>query len=351
MTAIEPRHSIACCDFQLLAADKTSICGRSMEFPTVMESQLNVHNREEKRVSTAPNGGPGSGLEWTSKYGYVNFNAFDIDDAVEGLNEVGLSFGFLTLMCAEYQKVDPSEAKQALAIIDVGSWILGNFATVEEVTNALKNVKIWGGTTSVGPLASLKLHIALHDKTGKNLVIEFTKGKVRVYDNPIGVLTNDPPLPQQHLNLGRYNFIKTTLPEKIQINGVEIPNISFRSSMSGLPGDWASDSRFVRVAKSVEYVAKQDGPLAMNSAWHILNNVDIPKGMAIFPIEEKEFFETTRYDVVKDLSLCILQYRSYNDLTIRGIDLKDINFTKGTPHKSIAVQGTSQFVVDMTDKF
>ncbi len=130
-----------------------------MKFPIPMDSQVAVYSRNEKCSSTTPDGLPG--LEWTSKYGFIGINAFHMNSPDEGMNEVGLSFGFLTLRCSEYQTVSDAQRHQALALMDVGTWILGNFEIVNEVKEAIKNVRIWG--EYVKPLNSIPgLHIALH---------------------------------------------------------------------------------------------------------------------------------------------------------------------------------------------
>lgn len=95
---------------------------------------------------------------------------------------------------------------RAIAVIHLGTWILGNFATAHEVKEALGTVKIWGEI--VEHLQRVPgLHIALHDQAGNNLVIEFLDGEIVTHDNPLGVLTNGPPFAWHLANLKHYDSI------------------------------------------------------------------------------------------------------------------------------------------------
>ena len=71
-------------------------------------------------------------------------NVYDLDVTMDGVNEVGLSVGFIWLPGTKYQKVGADEENRAINIMDFGSWVLGNFATVEEVKNAVSQVRVWG---------------------------------------------------------------------------------------------------------------------------------------------------------------------------------------------------------------
>ena len=97
-----------------------------------------------------------------------------------------------------------------MAISDFGSWIMGNFATVEEVKEALPKVNVAGYNLKEAG-GELYMHIAVHDAAGKNLVIEFIDGEVKVYDNPLGVMTNRPDFAWQLNNLRIYINLKTNL--------------------------------------------------------------------------------------------------------------------------------------------
>jgi len=329
-----PGINIGCGDFQFTTANKNVMCARSMEFPEEMESALTVYPSGEQYVSSAPKNE--AGLEWTSKYRFVGINGFHMKGIDEGMNEKGLSFGYLTLLNSEYQRVSAREESKALALMDVGAWILGNFKTVDEVVEALKDVIIWKGTTKVlGQIPGL--HIALHDAEGKNLVIEFINGKVEVHENPLGVLTNNPVLKAQLENLENY---KKLSPEPAKSNDIG-------SGMDGLPGGGSSKSRFVRIAKALQFALKpKDEKEGIILATHVLNTVDIVKGIMAVPIEDSKLYETTRWRVIKDLTNRILYYSSYNDPALRKIDLNNIKDKK--TYNRLDVQAEEPTIIDVT---
>ena len=182
--------TFACTDFQIKAKDGAVIIGRSMEFAMDVKSMIFSQARGTKVEGGSPDGK--AGFTWTSKYGFIAINTFGLENVVvDGINEQGLSFEGLWLPGTKYQDVSKSETAQALNSGYLGTWILGNFKSAEEVKQSIRKVRIWG---SVVPELKMipPMHVAVHDAAGNNIVIEFIEGKVNVYDNPIGVMTNAP---------------------------------------------------------------------------------------------------------------------------------------------------------------
>src|SRR5579872_3850208 len=167
-----------CTDFVIVATDQTLVNGRSLEFATDLQSTLKVFPRGQRVSSSDPD--RRKGLEWVSKHGYLGVTALGMNITFDGMNEKGLSYGALWLPgFTQYLSVAPEERKMALDFVDLGAWVLGNFASVEEVKVALKDVRVWGHP--VPPLPGIPpLHIAVHDAQGNHLVIEFVGGKLQV---------------------------------------------------------------------------------------------------------------------------------------------------------------------------
>lgn len=335
-----------CSDFQIKPADGSYICGRAMDFPLPMDSHLIIYNRESRFCSTAPDGS--AGLEWTSKYGFVAINAFGLPDADEGMNEKGLSCGFLTLPETQYPTVPPHEQGLALAMIDVGNWILGNFATIAEVKEGLSSVRIWGNF--VAQMGSVPLvHIALHDSCGENLVVEFIRGKIKLYDNPVGVLTNEPRFKFHIHDLKRYNALSPSTPSNTTINGHSIVSY-IETGMLGIPGDWSSTSRFIRIAEIIRYLTLPltalQGVIAAKS---ILNSVNLPPGAVTAPFMGKTATATTLWSSIKDLTNKIFYY-STSDGAIRSVRLPEMDFSPGSIHTTLPVQTSIPFILDVTQQ-
>jgi len=113
---------------------------------------------------------------------------------------------------AGYMSYNPAQASRTIAPWEVGSWILENFATVEEVKHNIGSVAVaevvfqkWG---FVPPI-----HYVVHDASGKSIVIEYVDGKLHVHDDVLGVMTNSPTFDWHMTNLRNYvNFSMVNVP-------------------------------------------------------------------------------------------------------------------------------------------
>lgn len=316
----------ACTDFVVEAKDRTLVNGRSLEFALDLQSTLKVFPRGQRLASLNPE--RKKGIEWVSKYGFLGVTALGMNITFDGLNEAGLSYGALWLPgFTQYPGVAPEEMGLGLDFIDLGGWVLGNFATVEEVKAALQKVRIWGH--AVPPLPGIPpLHLAIHDAKGNHLVVEFVKGAMQIYDNPISVLTNSPPFDWQLINLQNYGGLHAENVEPVTVRGVEISPTGQGSGLIGLPGDWTPPSRFVKTATYLRFAEPvADAQEGVNLAEHLLNTVDIPLG----DIREKgQAGDYTQWVVIKDMTNKIFYFRSYRELGLKMIDLKRLDFKSGS---------------------
>jgi|SRR5579872_6222355 len=324
----------SCTDFIIKTAEGSIINGRSLEFGIALPTQIRIFSRGDQRSSRSPDGN--GGVAWTSKYGFIGATSLQDDCVIDGMNEEGLSFGYLWLPGTQYQTVSSGETHRALDFVDVGTWILGNFSTVNDAKEALKEVLIWGHTVP-GLQGIPPVHIALHDAKGKNLVVEFVKGEMKIYDNPNGVLTNYPNFDWQLINLQNYLGLNAVNASPVQMNGSLFGQTGQGSGMIGIPGDWTPPSRFVKTTTLIRFAKAAENSLeGVNLAEHLLNTVDIPKG----DIREKKNStagDYTQWAVVKDLSNGIFYFRSYKDLALKFIDLKKINFNQRGSSASIPI--------------
>lgn len=337
--------SFACTDFQVKAEDGTVVIGRSMEFPVDLHSNVVIVPRGEKFVSIDDKGA--KGITWTNKYGFLGIDAYNLKDCyVEGFNEKGLAFDALMFTGAEYQ---PAEAGRFVTVADIGSWIMGNFATVEEVKEALSKVNVAGRNLKEAN-GNLYMHIAVHDASGKNLVIEFIEGKVKVYDNLLGVMTNRPDFEWQINNLRNYINLDAQDKKDRMLNGLKLEPTGVGSGLLGLPGDWTPPSRFVRVAYSLDAALPvKDATGAINLAEHLLNIVDIPKGAIKenpAPLVHMEGY--AQWVVIKDLTNLTLYYKTYENTAWKKVDLKKFSLEPGVPRKSLSIDDKQQKFIDVT---
>lgn len=341
---------LACTNFVLQSEDKALINGRSMEFAADLNSQLIVTLRGKSFTSPAP--GNNKGITWASKYGYVGFNALNQEIMVDGLNEEGLSFGALWLPDSLYPVIKDTSAANIIALEMLGDWLLGNFKSVAEVKESLPLIQVWAHDISWFQNTIPPLHYTLSDKEGQNLVIEFIKGQVSIHDNPLGVLTNNPPFEWQLNNLRNYVTVTSVDVGSIKLGPLTITSTGQGSGLFGIPGDWTPPSRFVRAAffKSFAAAPKEaEGGVIL--AAHILNTVDIPFGDVRDPSTGKKVAQAsdyTQWAVIKDITNKKFYYRDYKDLTLRVADLTKIDFVKGE-YKPLSVS-EGKAIVDITSR-
>lgn len=329
-----PIPSFACSKFSIKSADNHVISGRTMDYFNDMVTHLIPHRREENCVSQSPIKGE-EGFSWTSQHGFVSLSALGKKNTVDGLNEKGLDFAALSLHTTEYQKVPFGKSASALAIRDLGCYLLGTCSTVHEAKIAIKKVYSWHCELDEA-IPFPPLHFTLHDAEGENIVVEYIKGEPQFYDNPFKVLTNDPEFPFFQQYLQYFNSLEPCISSNITINGRTIVNNRVGNGMVGLPGDSSPISRFVRLIKMIQVMSPaksaEDG---WDKAWGLLQKVTILDGEEIFPADGSSGF--TRWSVVKDLSKKVLAWTtSYNQIPL-SIDLNKIDFGKGVALEPIPI--------------
>lgn len=340
LCSLAPEAS-ACTDIRVKAKDGAIVIGRSMEWAIDMKSQLKLIPRGQIVQSTAPGGT--QGLKWTSKYGFLSVNGMDIDFTLDGLNEKGLSFGGLWMPGSQYQNVSSDESAKALSIQHIGKWILGNFSDVGEVESALSSVKVWAPSLSeVGGTPTL--HFSVHDASGKSIVIEFVDHKMYVHHNPNGVMTNAPTFDWHLTNLRTYLNITPITPETQKLGQLTLSPTGQGAGFLGVPGDYTPPSRFVRATALVSFAdVPADSHEAVLLAQHIMNSVDIPKGVIRTASGDKVISDYTQWILLKDLTKKTFCFRAYNDFALHSVELSGLDFNEGAKSKSFPIGGETLF--------
>ncbi|TCK28591.1 penicillin V acylase-like amidase (Ntn superfamily) [Ancylobacter aquaticus] len=263
-----------------------------------------------------------------------------IDDlkVLEGLNDQGLTFSLLSYPTAGggYRSVAMTQA--VLSASDLGSWCLGQFATVAEVKAAVAAQPIL-----LVPLAMLggvesPFHYVVHDATGAALVIEFDRGEMKIYDNPVGVMTNGPDFGWHLTNLNNYTFLSNVDKSSASFGGYTAVQPDSGIATAGLPASNTSVGRFVRAAYYAQFTEKAATPdLAVQTLAHVLNNFDRPRGVSIDPpggggghmevagldqpASETYATEYTCWTSLSDLDRKLFFLRDYRSLNFSRFDL------------------------------
>jgi choloylglycine hydrolase len=317
--------SFACTGISLKAGDGAAIRGRTLEFGFPMQSKVIVVPAGKEMSGTLPDGG--KGLTYTSRYAFVGANALNLPVILDGINDQGLSVGlFYFPGYAKYTDVTAENKSRALAPQEFGSWALANFATVDEVREAVKNIVVVptpapGLGSPQGAVAGA--HFFLQDRSGKSLVVEPVDGTLKVHDAPLGVMTNAPTYDWHMTNLANYINLSVKDIEQVKIGPVTLPAFGAGAGLLGLPGDFTPPSRFVRaVVYSQSAAPNKAAGDAVLAAFHILNQFDIPKGSVVNSAGGEKMDETTEWTSVADLKNLRWYFRTFMDQTIHMVDLK-----------------------------
>jgi choloylglycine hydrolase len=343
--------AFACTGISLKAGDGAAIRGRTLEFGFPLESNVIVVPAGKEFSATLPDGG--KGLTYKTRYDVIGANAFGAIMIVDGLNDQGLSIGlFYFPGYAKFATATKENASRALAPQDFGLWVLGNFATVDEVKRAMKDVVMV--PTPMAGLGSAKgavadAHFFIQDKSGKSIVIEPTDGKLQVSESPLGVMTNAPTYGWHMTNLDNYINLSVKDETSKKLGAVTLNAISSGTGLHGLPGDFTSPSRFVRAALfSQAATHNADADDAVFSAFHILNQFDIPKGSVVNSSVGKPAYETTEWTSVNDLQNLRWYFRTFEDQSIRVVDLKQAIAAAKGEIGTIEMEQSTQPVVDVS---
>lgn len=344
-------NAYSCTDFRLIAKDGAVIVTRSMEFGVDMKSNLRTSTKDRSFTTTAPDGKPG--LSWKANYGYVYLDAFNQDFTVDGMNEAGLSFEYLYLPGeTQYQTVPAGQDSQALPYLNLGDWALSNFSTVAEVRQALSNIHVFEQKLPSLNNMVFPLHAAITDASGNSIIIEFVGGKMNIYDNKVGILTNSPQYPWHLANIRNYINLSPYVPEPITANGLTFAATGQGTGMVGVPGDFSPPSRFIKIATLIKTAYQaNDAISALILAQHIINNVDIPLGtVRSREANGKDMADSTEWVVFKDLKNKVFYYKTYDNSTIGYVEFAKLNFAPNAKRLKMPI-ASKPVAVDQTSKF
>ncbi len=250
----------------------------------------------------------------------------------DAVNEKGVGMAGLNFVGnAVYRKRE--EGKDNIAQFELIPWILCQCATVGEAREFLPRINI----TNIPfndklPLA--QLHWILADKK-ESVVIESVEAGLRIYDNPVGVLTNNPPFDMQMAALRNYMALSVQPPKNTFAPGLTLDAYSYGMGAIGLPGDLSSQSRFVRAAFTKMNSVSGDGEKdSVSQFFHILNSVDQQRGCCKL---EDGNCEVTIYTSCCNADKGIYYYTAYDNHQITGVDMhrEDLDADKLVRYETI----------------
>ena len=234
----------------------------------------------------------------------------------DAINEKGLGMAGLNFVgnavCWERK-----EGKDNLAQFEFIPWILGRYSTVKEARRFIENMNILNTPFNDKlPLAQLHWIIADHEEA---ITVEAVKEGIRVYDNPVGVLTNNPPFDQQLFALNNYMHLSVKSPADTFAAGLDLQRYSRGMGAIGLPGDLSSQSRFVRaVFTKMNSLSGEGEKESVSQFFHILGSVDQQRGLC--ELDDGKY-EITLYTSCCNADKGIYYYTTYDNHQITAVDM------------------------------
>ncbi len=222
----------------------------------------------------------------------------------DAVNEAGLAMAGLNFpKSARYFK--EKQGMLNLAPFELLPYILGQCKNVDEAMPFLKKLNICNLSFSKDyPVTPL--HWILADKS-RCIVIESVDDGLKIYDNTMGVMTNEPSFWYHKTRLEDFSKLSVTEKGEKYTRGL---------SSYGLPGDFSSVSRFVRASFLLKNSLVKGN--AITQFYKILDNVSVPCGAIILKDGQTVI---TQYSSCIDIANGVYYYKTYCNSRICGVKL------------------------------
>lgn len=241
----------------------------------------------------------------------------------DAANDHGLAMGGLNYPDnAHYADSQPGQ--QNVASFELIPWVLGQCATVADAKQLLKNVNVTNRQFSADLPAS-PLHWLIADRDSA-IVVESDYDGVHVYDDPVGVLTNNPSFPKQLFNLNNYRTLSANTLQNSFSSQVDLNDYSRGLGTRHLPGGMDSESRFVRATfnKYNAHWGHQDELANVTQLFHVMHSVEQQSGLDQVATNPAKF-EYTIYTVGYNLDQGLIYYTTYTNNQINCVDMNKVD--------------------------
>ncbi len=238
----------------------------------------------------------------------------------DAINEYGLGMAGLNFPGnARFSKITLD--RDNVATFEFIPYILSQCKTVKEAVSHIKKINLTNVSYSKN-IPPSPLHWIIADNR-EAITVESTKYGVNIYENPVGVLTNNPPFPEQIRNLTNYLHLSPGLPKNTFVPETKLIPYSRGMGAMGMPGDLSSQSRFVRAVFAKTHSHWDNDELSrVGQFFHIMETVSQTKGLCEV---EKNDFEITIYTSCANASRGIYYYTTYTNRRMNAIDMNKEN--------------------------
>ena len=238
----------------------------------------------------------------------------------EATNEKGLSMAGLNFPGNTDYKPE-ADGKDNVTPFEFIPWILSQCADIAETKSLLERINLVKINFSE-ELPLSPLHWIISDKEC-SITVECVKEGLKIYENPVGILTNNPPFDYHMLHLSDYMMLSKEAPQNNFAKGVDMQIYSRGMGAMGLPGDYSSASRFIKAAfVKMNALSAEDEVSSVNQFFHMLDAVAQLRGCVHMG---KEMYEITIYSSCCNTDKGIYYYTTYENREIVGVDMHKEN--------------------------
>lgn len=229
----------------------------------------------------------------------------------KGLSMAGLNFPGNT----DYKPY--AEGRDNITPFEFIPWILGQCATIAEAKKLLDRINLVKINFSQ-ELPLSPLHWMISDKES-SITVECVKEGLKVYENPVGILTNNPPFDFQMLHLSNYMNLTSKVAVSRFSDDLALDAYSRGMGAMGLPGDLSSASRFVKAAfTKMNSFSGESESESISQFFHILGSVAQQRGCVQVRDDQ---YEITIYTSCCNVDKGIYYYTTYENSQISGVDM------------------------------
>ena len=238
----------------------------------------------------------------------------------DAINEKGLGIAGLNFVGNAVYRGKVKE-KDNITQFEFIPWILSQCATVKEARNLIQKINLLNiPFNDKLPLA--ELHWIISDSQ-ESITVESVKEGIKIYENPVGVLTNNPTFDKQMFELNNYMYLSAKSPENKFAPSLNLEKYSRGMGAMGLPGDLSSQSRFIRASfVKMNSISGEGEKESVSQFFHILNSVDQQRGCCDLGDDK---YEITIYTSCCNTNKGIYYYTTYDNHQITAIDMHKEN--------------------------
>lgn len=234
----------------------------------------------------------------------------------DAVNEKGLAMAGLNFVGNAYYGKN-IDGRDNVAQYEFIPWILSRCSSTAEAKELISRINITD-TPFNEHMPAGQLHWIIADRE-QTITVESVRDGIKVYDNPAGVLTNNPPFNEQMFRLNDYMHLSPKQPQNSFSSKLDLKTYSRGMGAIGLPGDLSSQSRFVRAAfVRANSVSGSSETESVSQFFHILGSVDQQRGCC--DVGEGRY-EITIYTSCCNADKGIYYYNTYNNHQISAVDM------------------------------